>query len=205
MRNLLFPLVLALAVLSSTRPAAADFMLTFDQPTYSVVPGGIVDVAVFLNQTAGGTQIGPDNLLVSAGIRLTFDLAPVPGDPAVITSDSAVASNPAFPLDSVNVEPNQYADLALLTFDGVNVDSQGRIYLGTFTFTAGSVIGEVTQIGVAEIPVGDNFSTTGGDIFHPSAATATITAVAEPASACLAILGLPGVALIVHCGRSRKR
>ena len=66
--------------------AGSTYQLVFDQSTYQVDPGGQVSVSVYLQeQVSGGTSsvLATDGL-ISAGLRVSFDLAPLPSDPAKI-------------------------------------------------------------------------------------------------------------------------
>lgn len=205
MRRMVFVLLPTLAVLGWSSPASADLMLEFDSFPYQVGVGDTVDVPVYLQQTAGGTQITDTNGLGIAGIRLLFDVPPVPSDPAVVASTSDITGNSQFDLAIPSLTPGQYTDLALASLLGVNVDSTGRLYLGTFRFTAGSVPGQVTNLTVEAVPGGSSFSTVNGDLLSPTSTSTTITvsSVPEPSSAVMLGSGLS--ALLLLASRRRRR
>jgi hypothetical protein len=191
MSRFLPAMFLTIAVLLPAAPALADIMLEFDASEYDVAPGDTVSVAVYLHQTPGGSQIGAGNELLAASIRVEFDNPPVPSDPAFVASVLDITGSALFDASSASVTPGQYADLALTSLLGVNVDSNGDIALGTFVFTAGMFPGEVTHISVSELPTGANFITAGGDILTPTGSDATINVVPEPSSLTLVLIALP--------------
>lgn len=172
--------------------SSAEIALEFDLDRYQVTPGDTLDVSVYLQQTAGGPQIGPGNELISAGLRVQFDLTPLPTEPAMVLSASDITGNPSFSNADASVETGQYADLALLTFSGVDVDASGRLFLGSFRFTTGTVLDEIT---VAEIPGGSNFLTVNGHLLTPIGDMATIQVVPEPSTLLMLLTTFPALAL----------
>ena len=79
------------------RPARAGsaYQFAFDQSTYQVDPGGQVLVNVYLQeQVSGGTSsvLATDGL-IGAGMRVSFDLAPLPSDPAKVLGVGDVIPN----------------------------------------------------------------------------------------------------------------
>src|SRR4051794_20957550 len=78
-------------------PAKAGFLYVFDQSNYSVGQGGKVDVKVFLQETTtGGTSLLNQEGLFAAGVRVRFDVSPLPGSPSKVLSLLDVHPNPAF-------------------------------------------------------------------------------------------------------------
>jgi len=207
-------------LLSGARAAHADliFSFEFDRTNYVAAPGGSVDVQVFLRQTgtadAGQTNIlgGPGAVgMVGTGVLVTFGTGP---NEAQVLSPSDITGNAAFdnfgsaPVTSVS---SGSAFLSQFTFLGppvlgtnVALDTYD-LWLGTFTFTAGTVLGQATTIS-ASIPLNsnDNVAATSPDPtvltnIASSAATITVqsvTAVPEPSSLLLVLGTLASVLLV---------
>jgi hypothetical protein len=180
-------ILLGLASLGLGLPGRADAgpVLSFGSPSYTILDiGQTVQVQVFLAQTAGGIQIGPTNALLTAGIQLSFNN---PSGVAAVLSTGAITPGPAFNSSSAGVTPTQ-ATLAETSISPSGIGSL-PVLLGTFTFTG--LQSGPTQISVAAIGPGSSFSTTGGDVFIPTPATASMNVLPAPSSSVIALTGVP--------------
>lgn len=195
---------------------AATYQYGFDQANYTASPGKTVDVLVYLQETGG--SVFRDNGLIGAGVAVCFDDLPQPTSPAKVLTLENIANVSDFEQEwSKHAVPaSGYADISLWTMDfvyGTEATTGSNVYrllLGRFTFTAGSVSGEVTHIRATD------FDTTSDDVVYyynhdmstPIAldgviqdARATITTVPEP---CAIMLLAPGVAGILAYARRRQ-
>jgi hypothetical protein len=170
-------------------------------------------VAVYLVET-GGT-VFRDSGLIGAGVKARFDDSPVPSNPAKILTLADVTNISGFELEwSKSTEPEAgYADLLLGTFDlvyGIEVAPDVyRIPLGRFRFSAGTVLGEVTNIRATD------YDPSSGDVVYYdnelnpveldgllNDATATITIIPEPGT--LFLLVIAGMCLSGYAWCRRK-
>ncbi|MEM1165513.1 MAG: hypothetical protein AAGI30_04405 [Planctomycetota bacterium] len=190
-----------LVLLGSSTPAHADLFFEFDQANYEVLPGQTVDVRVLLSQV-GPIDADPADLTVdglfSGGVRVFFNITP-PSDPAVVASLDDITPNRAFDDtllgEELFLDPGQSAAL-IDSIDDIFAPLTGtNILLGTFRFTAGDVVGEVTNLRADDV-VGGTFTenVSGGadfaaldDFIAPG--FATITVVPAPGACVLACLG----------------
>jgi hypothetical protein len=184
--------------------AGPSYAFAFAQANYLAVPGGTVDVPVYLEETVGsGTSLLDSNGvgMFGAGVVLGFD-SPLPTRAKVLTT-AAIVPNAAFndATDEKTAVTGTTATLSEVTDFSVFVHAdnpapgQGQylMTIGTFEFTAGSTPGEVTTILTANNPLGDVNIT--GDLEALDSvivnAIATITVVPEPST-----LVLSGIAAL---------
>ena len=189
-----------IVLLFMSSQAQADIVYQFDATNYSVAPGATVDVEVFIVQT-GNTTNDPVDLstdgLESAAVRVFFDGNP-PTDRAEVLSTGNITFNPQFDdiaLEQSDVMPGISAGLADSIFVS-NPVTGTNILVGTFTFTAGLVPGEVTNLRATDFGdfddtiAGDANLTPLDDIIVDGVATITVTAIPEPGSMIFAGIGL---------------
>lgn len=211
--------------------AGQSFSFEFDRTNYVVAPGGVVNVQVLLRQS-GVADAGDTNILgglgavgmTGTGVRVTFGAG---ANDAQVLSPSDIAGNPGF--DNFGFPPFTSASSgsALLSQSTSGTPLLGQnvapdtydLLLGTFTFTVGSVPGQVTTIG-ASIPLSpnssDNIAATSPDptvLTNIASAGATITVqggglVPEPSSLLLgALASVVVVSLLCRpgtCVRARQ-
>ena len=86
---------LAFLFVPSLAHADSAYQLVFDQGAYQVDPGAQLSVNVYLQEqvSGGSASVLATDGLISAGLRVSFDLSPLPSDPAKILSDSDVTPN----------------------------------------------------------------------------------------------------------------
>jgi hypothetical protein len=207
--------VLAVSIFLVVVPAYADYMYVFDQSNYSVIPGGKVDVNVFLQETGNTTTVLRDVGLIGAGVQVRFDDPPQPSTPAEVLTNADVINNPQFEEvwnATSKAHPTlSYADLSLATFGtvfGLEIplgSGTYRVALGTFTFTAGTVPGEVTHIRATDFSADSD--TIAADANYTvldsliADGTATIITVPEPSALVLGVVA--GLALVARCWNPR--
>ena len=198
-----------IVLLFMSSQAQADIVYQFDATNYSVAPGATVDVEVFIVQT-GNTTNDPVDLstdgLESAAVRVFFDGNP-PTDRAEVLSTGNITFNPQFDdiaLEQSDVVPGISAGLADSIFVS-NPVTGTNILVGTFTFTAGLVPGEVTNLRATDFGdfddtiAGDANLTPLDDIIVDGVATITVTAIPEPGS----MIFLAGIGLVIGLRRRR--
>ncbi len=171
--------------------------------------GGIVDIRVYLRQTAGELDGG----LLSAGILVRFD---DPNIAKVVNATSDIDYNVAFddpgpPVLSAYVEKSVDSDAAGL-YEEIDFDSfdyvfpvNDRILVGTFRFTGQSL--GTTIIRLEDLSVGDEFVTGILDALDSDidySATASVTVTPEPGTLGLS-LGLFAVAATFTSCRARRK
>ncbi len=134
-----------------TESAVAGFMFSFSQSQYTVQAGNTVEVSVSLTQDGVVDTILTDEGLASAGVRVLFEGALSTTDPAQVLSSFDVTPNTVlfddlvFP-PTIDLNPGFSAGLTE-SVDFFSPPALGNsILLGTFTFTAGLVSGEVTAL-----------------------------------------------------------
>ncbi|WP_286764952.1 MULTISPECIES: hypothetical protein [Rhodopirellula] len=180
----------------SAQNASASLVFRFDSATYSVAPGGTVDISVSLIQTSPTTVL-TDEGLIAGGVRVFFD-DPTPADPATVQSIPDITINPAFD-DSllgadVDVDANVSAGFEDSVDDILSPIIGNEIFLGTFAFTAGNSPLETTQLRATDFSAGGNniagdFTVLDAFIADGFASiTTTATAVPEPSSAIICLL-----------------
>ena len=198
-----------IVLLFMSSQAQADIVYQFDATNYSVAPGATVDVEVFIVQT-GNTTNDPVDLstdgLESAAVRVFFDGNP-PTDRAEVLSTGNITFNPQFDdiaLEQSDVMPGISAGIADSIFVS-NPVTGTNILVGTFTFTAGLVPGEVTNLRATDFGdfddtiAGDANFTALDDIIVDGVATITVTAIPEPGS----MIFLAGIGLVIGLRRRR--
>jgi hypothetical protein len=201
----------------SIASAAYEYKYVFSSNNYLALPGQIVPVEVYLQETVSGGSTPwfttPGLGLFSGGVRVYFDVAPLPTDRAEVLSVANISKNPLFtdPSTTLNLVSGSSAGLIAAVNDPFTQLIQGtpvnattsRILLGTFNFTAGLIPNEVTNLRASDfdtiMPTNQNVVI--GSPFDPIdldsliiPATATITVIPEPSS--LALLGFGGAALV---------
>ena len=199
-----------IVLLFMSSQAQADIVYQFDATNYSVAPGATVDVEVFIVQT-GNTTNDPVDLstdgLESAAVRVFFDGNP-PTDRAEVLSTGNITFNPQFgdsALEQSDVMPGISAGLADSINFVANPVTGTNILVGTFTFTAGLVPGEVTNLRATDFGdfddtiAGDANLTALDDIIVDGVATITVTAIPEPGS----MIFLAGIGLVIGLRRRR--
>jgi hypothetical protein len=139
-------------ILLSTNQASADFVYVFDQFDYRVKPNQEFDVRVFLEQT-DPTDSDPVNLstdgLISASVEVNFSNS-TGSDPAEVLALSDIIPNPQFDDTGIGAEFELNPGVSAGFADGVQDVNDpltgSNILLGTFRFTAGGTLGEVTSL-----------------------------------------------------------
>ncbi|MCA9064757.1 MAG: hypothetical protein KDA96_16915 [Planctomycetaceae bacterium] len=179
--------------LSSSTVAQADLIYEFGQSEYHVAPNSTIDVDLFLTQT-GITDVLTTEGLDSIGGRVYFNDPPVPTDPAVVLATIDIITSTAFD-DDLFENKDLVAGVSAGVEDSIDFNAGtgavkgSRILVGTFRFTAGSVLGEVTNLRGTDFdltPGRDSivsFDTLTGldSLLGPDArATITVSAVPEP-------------------------
>jgi hypothetical protein len=184
-------------------PRHGRFQFFFDRANYAAAPEGTATVTVFLRETFDPRTDesllapGTDGLL-SAGVVVQVG-GPLPAHPAFVRTTAAILGNTGFDLAVVARMPSpEYPDSASLlelstkpVFGEVASRSPGcesvLLPLGTFTFTTGTALGEVTcltALVAAEHPYtpGESNVTGSGVVLdpwiQPAGATVTVSAKA---------------------------
>lgn len=217
-------LVLGVLAALAGRPASAgpQYQFVFDRSNYNVAPGDKVAVTVSIQETFNPQTDSPLLApgapgLVGAGV-LVGVVAPLPSHPALVTGPSAVQGASAFnllqtPQYPAPVVPNS-AGLLELSYGPVfgTITSQTPtsetvlLPLGTFTFTAGTVPGEVTHLVAMNTTINgttlsSNNVTSNGIVLDPlllpGSATITVvgSVVPEPGGLALFLVASIGVTL----------
>ncbi len=212
MRNLVSGLGIGLVWLVLAEVSRADFVYSyaFDRANYTADPGGTVEVRVFLQEVVTGgdrSRLANDGL-VSAGVRVRFDVAPLPSRPAGVANLADILPNlvafddPFGPVKGLGLGSYaEFTETVGLTSPAIHATSIApdtfRVFLGSFRFTVGSVPGEVTTIRALDVPTtNDTITGTGFELdplIRVGEATIGMTAVPEPRSVILLALGLVGL------------
>jgi hypothetical protein len=192
------------AMVASSFTETSRLQFAFDRPDYSVVPGGTVAVTVFLRETFnpvfGSSLLAPGtDGLISGGFMIRARSA-TPTRPARVRSTSAIAGNPAFDFAIIPQLPvpafDDSAGVVALSSTPVFGEFGSRttswetvlLPLGSFTFTAGFVPGEVTYLTALNTEINmrmasDTFVTASGRVLdgllEPGSATITVTMLAS--------------------------
>ena len=173
MRKCMIPVCLALLAISVSSVNAAILSYWTPQSVYTTTPGGTVDVDVYLAEELG---TGEASMILDESGLFSFDVqsawrAPLPTSPATIAAAGDIQNNPAFSGPVVNKDVgdvNAGPDPAYLIANVDAVFGQSGVmptdtpvnpgpgtntyWLGTFTYTAGSVIGETTLLRFEDYP-----------------------------------------------------
>jgi hypothetical protein len=212
----------ALVALGGRALAGPQYQYVFNQPNYTVAPGGAVAVTVSiletLNPQTDASLLAPGTDGLIGGGLLVQVAAPLPTSPAKVTSPSAIQGNSAFGVIQLPQLPapgvaNSAGLLELAsnpvfgTITSLTATSETVLLpLGTFTFTAGNLPGEVSDLEAMNttidgVTTSANNVTASGIVLDPLLQTgsATITvlgaAVPEPSGAALVFIGLVGAAI----------
>lgn len=187
----------------------ADVIYAFEHTNYNVAAGGTVDIKVYLEQT-GGETILTDFGIISASVNVLFNEVPGPLEPAQVLNDFDITPNSFFDdpiLTEVFHDPGVSAGLVGVVDIGSPVITGNSIYLGTFTFTAGSIVGEVTELRATDLSLlfEDTVALNGTELDGLiadgfSQITVTSAAVPEPASSAVA----GAMVLVGWCVRKRR-
>lgn len=185
MRNLTRILLAAVVAPCLLAPSMAEagsvYQFAFDQSTYQADPGGQVQVNVYLQERVsdGTASVLATEGLIGAGVRVAFDLSPLPSDPARIgkLGDISLNDGPgAFSggFQSTGLAAGSYAQLTetvdLFSPAVTATDLGGGLYqilLGTFRFTTGSIAGQTTLIEALDIPGSSDVITGSGSTLDP--------------------------------------
>jgi len=225
--------IIALAVVC---PAGADINYGFGQDSYTLDLGATVSVPLYLWLT--GEDLARLNShtawngLASAGVRLQW-ADPLSAQPAQIAGPADIAPNTAdFDMLASDPDPAKPiidwlspGDAGLWLFQDIHdngvmatlpdpSESEGRVYLGAFTITAGLEANQTTTFIASDFDIDtDNIVTISGsdDPLNPGIvldsdvgqATFTITSIPEPATT-LAVVVLAGCHLTTIAWRRRK-
>jgi hypothetical protein len=205
MRRIILLLVGLLAVSTQAR---GDFSLTFDQTSYTVDVGGSVNVKVFLTET--GTNLLTTEGLIGAGLQVKFNQPSSAIDPAQVVSinpnPSVNPNDPDFDFLSTSIIPASHGVAGSAELDwGLTINTffpptgQSSILIGTFTFVAGSLVGDVTNLesdlsGLKFIlGNGIDIDDTNGISSTTASISTSSRAIPEPASVSLLALGIIGL------------
>jgi hypothetical protein len=223
MSRIAFACVLGLLAALAGRPAQAGplYQYLFSQSNYTVAPGGTVAVTVSIQETFNpqtDTSLlapGTDGL-VGAGVLVQV-VPPLPSSPAQVLAVGAIQGSLAFDLAQVPQlpapgVPNSAGLLELATNPVFGtITSQTRtsetvlLPLGTFTFSAADVPGQVTSLLAMDttingIPSDNNVTNSGvvlDSLLQSGTATITVTGavVPEVSGLILVLVGLSGAAI----------
>jgi hypothetical protein len=207
---------LLVLLLGGTAGAAPVYTFAFEQSNYEVVPGGTVEVRVFLRETLG---VGDVSLLAteglfSAGVRVRFDDPPLPSSPSEVQTTADILGNPAFDFrfgPSKFLTPGSNAalleSLDLATHEGVKGTggpTTFQVLLGAFRFTGGLLDAETTLVRATRFsPMSREIITNGtGTVLDPLVSDGRTTVgthgpsvVPEPDSMVLLVIGVLGMAV----------
>jgi hypothetical protein len=192
----------------------------FDRSDYNVSPGAAVAVTVYLqeiyNPCVRSSLLAPGTDGLIGGGFMIQARSETPSRPAVVRTTAAIAGNPAFdfaiipqlPVSTIEYSAGLVSLSSNPVFGEVGSRTAGRatvlLPLGTFTFTAGSVPGEVTHLTARTTEMnlrvaGETIVTASGIVLdalvEPGHATITVTAErseAPPVSAESCLKGSPG-------------
>ena len=155
-----FSIALFMGTLIAAHKALADvqYQWVFDRDTYLVDPGGTIDVSIYLQETVGTGDVSlldpAGNVgMFSLGLGVYFGDDPQPADPAKVLDPANIMPNPAFD-DRGSVQTRVFDTYATLVEPTTDIPVFGDLYgtntyrllAGTFTFTAGSIEGEITPL-----------------------------------------------------------
>jgi hypothetical protein len=201
--------------------AGPSYQFVFDQANYTVAPNGTVTVGVGLQETFNPQTDTPvlapgTDGLVGAGVQVQV-VSPFPSSAAKVNSIGDISGASAFSLAFVPQLPVPgttngagFVELAASSVFGTVTSSSPTLEtvlvpLGSFTFTAGSVPGEVTNLSALNTTLDptqasfNNVTTSGivlDPLIQPGSATITVVGavVPEPAGLVLAFVSIASLA-----------
>ncbi len=195
-----------LVILGWSRPAEADLVLSFEQMNYTIDGvGNTTALEVLVAQTPHGTQVGPGNELLTAGITVSFATTGA----ATVVSTADVTPGPAWDSSGVSVSasgPNTLINLVLGQILSPGFDLSSPVLLGTFIFTGQSI--GMTMVDATTISPGSNFITVQDDVVDPTntaSATISVVAGAIPEPSAVVLWGIGGLVLGAGWLRFRPR
>jgi hypothetical protein len=213
----------ACAILPAGSAAVASplYEFTFDQPNYTVAPGGSVYVTVFLEETPGAdiSVLDANGVgMYGAGVTL-MNVAPLPDDPAKVLAAAGIElcnrfNDPDSARKGIADSPSTLAYLSEVT-DGtlfVHADdpTPGQPHylmpVGRFLFTAGATPGVTfLQTGINPLVAGAVNITASGEVLdsYINHTGARITTTPEPSAMVLVATALLGFAAL-RCLPSRR-
>jgi hypothetical protein len=181
-------------------PQKVRLQYFFDRANYSVGPGGVVAVTVFLRETfnpsTGSSLLAPGTDGLISGAVLIQVGYPIPTRPAQVKTTSAITGNPGFDFAIIPQLPvptfANSAGIVELSANPVFGEVGSRsatcetvlLALATFTYTAGPVPGEVTYLTAMNTEVnprmpGETIVTASGvaldSLLQPASATITVS------------------------------
>lgn len=177
-----------------------------------------VSIQETLNPQTDASLLAPGTDGLLGGGLLVQVIAPLPASPAQVRSPSAIQGNSAFDVIQLPQLPapgvaNSAGLLELASnpvfgsITSLTATSETVLLpLGTFTFTAGNVPGEVSDLEAMNTtidgvtPSANNVTASGivlDPLLQPGSATITVlgAAVPEPSGAALVVIGLVGAAI----------
>lgn len=206
--------LLIISLIASAAQGAVIYEYRFDQSQYFVLPGQVFTVNVYLRETfePGDSTLLDSEGLFGAGVRVTFDGSPAPSDPAKVVANTDIAPNILFDgATSTDIVPGSSAgftaivDVASAAVTSPTGTTFNEILLGQFTFTAGMVTNEVTQLLATDFDPATDDNVTNASLTVLDSriltASATVTVVPEPATMVLMVSFMAPLAF----GASRAR
>lgn len=217
MHRLLVLCVVGVVLLSARAATAAVVSsFVFDQADYLVAPGATVNVNVYWQQAVTGGEssvLAPSSGIgmYAQGVQVRWDDPMAPSQPAKVANADDIVDNSAFnDTGSMHrIASDSYAQLSevtdSLTFAYGSQMSTGvwQQWIGTFSFTAGAVSGEVTHLlatrYVGPVQGGSYIVDANGNAYdgETAVATATITTIPEPSG--LVLGGIAALAIFGFC------
>jgi hypothetical protein len=177
---------------------SADGGATFNSTFAYDATQGPLTLSVYLQQSAPDTGLTSPGLQ-SGGVKLNYDGTIL--NSTAVTPNSAANGGPfQFGTSSTSGANTSTAAATVHAFNtpgtGVTADSNGRVLLGSFTFS-GLALGSTAVLTADPTATNDNVLANGtalDSLIHYNAASVTVTAVPEPGTLLLTTLLATGVA-----------